>query len=101
MTRGTSLKLGAALIVIGGALLLSGRNSNRLVNGYVAEAIIQVSKPQADDISPGDTLRAGGSILESTAVIDGIISNLNLMTKWSQTNQDNSLARIRHRLSGS
>jgi hypothetical protein len=39
-------------------------------------------------------------LLESTAVLDGVISNLNLTVKWADPNgTDSTLPRLRHRLS--
>jgi len=99
MTRGSSFKLGGALIVIGAALLLSGRNSPQQANQYLAEAVIQLTKPQSDDHSIGEALRTECSILESTALLDGVSSNLNLSAKWSDPNHDVSLSHIRRRLS--
>jgi hypothetical protein len=96
MTQGSSRKLGAALIVIGAILLLSGRNAPRSQNEFVAEAAIQVSKPEGQDLS--DALRTESMILESTALLDGVISNLNLTVKWTEANAEVSLPRIRHRL---
>ena len=101
MTRGSSRKLAAALIVIGVALLLAGRSSPRPVGHYVAEAAIQVSKPAFDGPSTSELLRRECSILESTALLDGVISNLNLTTKWAEPNKQPSLSQARHRLSSS
>src|SRR5436305_20901 len=96
MTRGTSRKLGAALLVIGAALLLGGRKSPDLRNQYVAEAVIQVNKHQNQDL--GEAVRTEVTILESTALLDGVISNLNLTAKWTEGNSPASLPQIRHRL---
>jgi len=100
MTRATSRKLGAALIVIGAALLIGTRGSSTSSNRFVAEAIIQVIKPSGGMSSSGETLRMEAILLESTAVLDGVISNLNLTAKWADPNgTDSTLPRLRHRLS--
>jgi hypothetical protein len=96
MTRGTSRKVGAALLVIGAALLLGGRKSPDPRNQYAAEAVIQVTKHPNEDL--GEALRAESAILESTALLDGVISNLNLTAKWTEADGPASLPRIRHRL---
>jgi len=101
MTRGSSRKLAAALIVIGVALLMAGRGSSRPGAHYVAEAAIQVIKPAMDSASSSELLRRECSILESTALLDGVISNLNLTTKWAEPNKQPSLSQARHRLSAS
>src|SRR4051812_26558083 len=99
MTRSSSFKLGGALILIGAILLLSGRRSSQAVNQSAAEAVIQLSKPQSDDRPIGEALRTECSILESSALLDGVISNLNLTAKWSDPGHEVSLSHIRHRLS--
>src|SRR5580765_4332992 len=101
MIRSSSRKLGAALIVIGVALLVAGRSAPRPVNHYVAEAAIQVNKPAYDSTSTSELLRRECSILESSALLDGVISNLNLTTKWAEPNKQPSLTQTRHRLSSS
>ena len=99
MTRGSSRKIAAALIVIGVALLLGSRNAPRPAIQYVAEAAIQIIKPPIDSPSTSELLRRECSILESTALLDGVISNLNLTAKWADPNSGASLSRTRHRLS--
>lgn len=101
MTRSSSRKLAAALIVIGVALLLVGRGSPRAVGHYAAEAAIQVIKPPSDSPSTSELLRRECSILESTALLDGVISNLNLTVKWATSEGQPSISRLRHRLSSS
>src|SRR5713101_1157893 len=102
MTRTSSRKLAAALIVIGAALLLAGRSSPRAAgHRYVAEAAIQVIKPSSDSPSTSELLRMECSILESSALLDGVISSLNLPAKWAQPDGQLSISQLRHRLSSS
>src|SRR4051812_3516545 len=101
MAQGSSRKLAAALLVIGVALLLANRHSQPPVNGYAAEAVIQLIKPQSEDFSVGEALHAEQSIIESTALLDTVMTNLNLGSKWSEPGREISPSRIRHRLSSS
>lgn len=101
MSQASSRKLAAALLVIGVVLLLTTRHSQRPPSPYVAEAVIQLIKPQSENFSIGEALHAEQSILESTALLDNVITNLNLASKWSQTSGEISPPRIRHRLSSS
>src|SRR5947208_3270443 len=102
MTQGTSRKLGAALIAIGAALLWAGfRSPQAPQQPYAYSAILQVSKPQPDDASLDDALREESNLLESSALVEGVISNLNLTAKWSKPNETLSLSRTIHRLSSS
>jgi hypothetical protein len=99
MTRSSSRKLATALIVIGAVLLLAGRKSPPPRGQYVAEAILQVVRAPSDS---GDAvLHQESSFFESTALLDGVISNLNLTAKWSVPNAESSLSDIRRRLRSS
>ncbi len=96
MTRSSSRKLATALIVIGAVLLLAGRQAPPSRGQCVAEAVLQVIRAPSE--SGGAVLQEESSILESTALLDGVISNLNLTAKWTAPNAESSLSDIRRRL---
>ena len=100
MTQGTWRKLGAALIIIGAALLLAGfRSPPAPAGAYAYSAIIEVRKLQPDDESLDNAVREEKNLLESNALLQGVVSNLNLTAKWSKPNDPMSTSRAAVRLS--
>jgi hypothetical protein len=101
MTQGSSRKLGAALIVIGALLLFAGARSRPIPTGpYTFASVIQVAKPaDSEDVSLSDALREECNLLESTALLEAVVSNMNLTVAWSTTNEQVSMSEARHRLS--
>src|SRR5437868_12750640 len=100
MTQGSLRKLGAALILIGAALLLAGfRSPPAPAAAYTYTSVVQVSKAQGVDASLDDLVREESNLLESSAVVEGVVSNLNLTGKWSKPNETMSLNRAIQRLS--
>jgi hypothetical protein len=100
MTQGSSRKLGAALIVIGAALLFAGARSRPAPAGpYAFASVIHVTKPDSEEVSLSEALREECNLLESTALLEAVVSNLSLTAKWSTTNEQVSVSEARRRLS--
>ena len=103
MTQGSSRKLGLALIVIGAVLLSTGARSPHSPPppAHVYAAVIQVTKAESDGASLGDALRDETDLLESSALIEGVVSNLNLTAKWSTPQKQVSFSSAANRVSSS
>ena len=100
MKRPISFIIGALLIAGGIAIQLTGKRSTQVAGPYAAEAVLQVSRP-LEGPSLSETLRAECSILESSALRDGVISNLSLTSKWTGPQGELSRSEIRDRLESS
>src|SRR3954447_9242875 len=98
MNRGASTVLALGLGITGALMLGHSRHAARPVGEYSATAIIQVTRPSFDGPSASQALNAERSILESSALIEGVVSNLNLTAKWSGPNGPASPAEARERL---
>jgi hypothetical protein len=100
MKRPISFVIGALLIAGGIAILMAGKRSTEVSGPYAAEAVLQVSRP-LDGPSLSETLRAECSLLESSALRDGVISNLSLTSNWTGPQGELSRSEIRDRLESS
>ena len=101
MNRGALVAIAVALLVAGIVSLSKAGRSVPPVGDYAAVAIVQVTRPSLDGPSASEALRAECSILESTALLDGVISNLNLTAKWSSPDGQTSPSDVRERLRSS
>src|SRR6478672_9062876 len=101
MNRGALVAIAIALLVAGIVSLSKARRSLTPAGDYAAIAIVQVTRPPFEGPSASEALRAECSILESTALLEGVISNLNLTVKWSGPNGQSSPSDIREWLRSS
>src|ERR1043165_4683482 len=101
MNRGALVAIAVALLVAGIVSLSKAGRSVSAVGDYAAVAIVQVTRPSLDGPSASEALRAECSILESTALLEGVISNLNLSATWSGPNGQPSPSDVRERLRSS
>src|SRR5438045_9749695 len=98
MNRGASTVLALALGITGAVMLWQSRHAARPAGEYVATAIVQVTRPSFDRPSASQAIHAERTILESSALMEGVVSNLNMTAKWSEQNGPASSSEARERV---